>query len=172
MNENTNEITIIVHHDGLTENERKGKQFEEWVVSQFLKFPKSKYTLREWRADRFIDGIYAESTRYPDLELTLNLNDGTHLFAVECKYRSSISDSFEWTSQEKIDIYNKYAQDRHIPTFIIFGIGGTPSSPEEVYVVPLSALRYPIVKAEYLRQQPLHDLSRPFYYNANTNRLK
>ena len=171
MNENTNEITIIVHHDGLTGNERKGKQFEEWVVSQFLKFPKSKYTLREWRADRFINGIYAESTRYPDLELALNLNDGTHLFAVECKYRSSISDSFEWTSQEKIDIYNKYAQDRHIPTFIIFGIGGTPSSPEEVIIAPLEKLQKPHVTEKYLRTLHHHDLSRTLYYYAKEKRV-
>ncbi|MBQ0020413.1 MAG: hypothetical protein KBT39_07830 [Bacteroidales bacterium] len=164
----TKVVEKTVVDDGLTDNERKGRQFEEWVVSQF---PKPEYTIKEWRADKFKDGTYAESTRYPDLEVELKLKNATHLFAVECKYRSSISDSFEWTSQEKIDIYNKYAQDRHIPTFIIFGIGGTPSSPEEVIIAPLEKLQKPHVTEKYLRSLHHHDLSRTLYYYAKEKRL-
>lgn len=133
--------------------------------------PQPEYILKEWRADKFKDGTYAESTRYPDLEVELKLKNATHLFAVECKYRSSISDGFEWTSQEKIDIYNKYAQDRHIPTFVVFGIGGTPSAPAEVIIAPLEKLQKPHVTENYLRSLHHHDLSRTLYYYAKENRL-
>ena len=164
----TKVVEKTVVDDGLTDNERNGRQFEEWVVSQF---PKPEYTIKEWRADKFKDGTYAESTRYPDLEVELKWKNTTHLFAVECKYRSSISDGFEWTSQEKIDIYDKYEQDRHIPTFVIFGIGGTPSSPEEVIIAPLEKLQKPHVTEKYLRSLHHHDLSRTLYYYAKDKRL-
>ena len=164
----TKVVEKTVVDDGLTDNERKGRQFEEWVVSQF---PKPEYTIKEWRADKFKDGTYAESTRYPDLEVELKWRNATHLFAVECKYRSSISDSFEWTSQEKIDIYRKYEQDRNIPTFVIFGIGGTPSSPVEVIMAPLEKLQKPHVTEKYLRSLHHHDLSRTLYYYAKDKRL-
>lgn len=164
----TKVVEKTVVDDDLTDNERKGRQFEEWVVSQF---PKPEYTIKEWRADKFKDGTYAESTRYPDLEVELKWKNTTHLFAVECKYRSSISDGFEWASQEKIDIYNKYAQDRHIPTFIIFGIGGSPSAPAEVIIVPLEKLQRPHVTEKYFRSLRHHDLSRTLYYYAKESRL-
>ena len=164
----TKVVEKTVVDDGLTDNERKGKQFEEWVVSQF---PKPEYTIKEWRADKFKDGTYAESTRYPDLEVELKWKNTTHLFAVECKYRSSLPEQFEWTSQEKIDIYNKYSHDRNIPTFVIFGIGGTPSSPEEVIIAPLEKLQRPHVTEKYLRSLHHHDLSRTLYYYAKDKRL-
>lgn len=154
--------------DGLTDNERKGREFEEWVVSQF---PKSEYTLKEWRGDKYVDGTYAESNRYPDLELELNLKNSSHLFAVECKYRSYLPENFEWASQEKIHIYNAYARERQIPTFVIFGIGGTPSVPEEVIIAPLDKLQQPNITAKYLRTLHHHELSRTFYYYAKENRL-
>lgn len=175
INNNTREIireTKVVEKtvidDGLTENERKGKQFEEWVAAQFKK---PDNTIKEWRADKFKDGNYAESTRYPDLEVELKWKNTSHLFAVECKYRSSISDGFNWASQEKIDIYNHYAQDRHIPTFIIFGIGGTPSAPAEVIIAPLEKLQSPTITLKQLRLFHRHDLSRALFYYAKEKRL-
>lgn len=175
INNNTREIireTKVVEKtvidDGLTDNERKGRQFEEWVVSQF---PKSEYTIKEWRSDKFKDGNYAESTRYPDLEVELKLKNATHLFAVECKYRSYLPENFEWTSQEKIHIYNTYARERDIPTFVIFGIGGTPSAPAEVIIAPLEKLQKPYITEKYLRSLHHHDLSRTLYYYAKENRL-
>lgn len=158
--------TII--NDNLTAKERKGRQFEEWVVSQF---PKAHYTIKEWRADRFKDGTYAESCRYPDLEIQLHLKDFAETFAVECKYLSRIPEKYEWASQEKIDIYNKYAKERDIPTFVIFGIGGTPSSPSEVFIAPLQDLQSPTLTTKRLRTFHSHDLTRSFYYYAKENTL-
>lgn len=111
------------------------------------------------------------STRYPDLEVELKWKSTSHLFAVECKYRSSISDVFEWTSQEKIHIYNTNARERDIPTFVIFGIGGTPSAPEEVIIAPLERLQKPHITEKYLRSLHHHDLSPTLYYYAKENRL-
>ena len=42
------EKTVV--EDGLTESERKGRQFEERVVSQF---PKPEYTIKEWRTNKY-----------------------------------------------------------------------------------------------------------------------
>lgn len=103
--------------------------------------------------------------------MELNLKKSSHLFAVECKYRSYLTENFEWTSQEKIHIYNAYARERKIPTFVIFGIGGTPSAPDEVIIAPLDKLQQPNITAKYLRSLHHHELSRTFYYYAKENRL-
>ena len=146
-----------------------GRQFEEWVV---CKFPKENYTIKEWRGDKYIDGIYAESSRYPDLEIELKINENyREIFAVECKYLSHLNASIEWTSSEKLAIYNKYAEDTKHPVFILFGIGGTPSSPKEVYVVPLQSLQTTTLTIGFLRTCHRHDLSRTLYYYGKEKRL-
>lgn len=56
-----------------TENEKKGLEFEKWVIT---KFPQQYYKLLDWKGDKMLDGRYPESSRYPDLEFELQLSDG------------------------------------------------------------------------------------------------
>jgi uncharacterized tellurite resistance protein B-like protein len=51
--------------------EEKGLRFEKYVVHRFdLRYHK----IKEWRGDKFTNGIYAESSKYPDIEVELNLS--------------------------------------------------------------------------------------------------
>lgn len=152
-------------------NEQKGLDFEKWVIAHF---PKQYYTLKEWRGDKYDNGTYAESTRYPDLELELNLKSGIQeTFAIECKWRSNFkNDKIEWASEESIKIYNQFASDRGVAVFVVIGIGGEPSTPETVYAVPLRALKYPTVTRDYLEKFRRKDTNKDFFYKAKDNSLE
>jgi hypothetical protein len=65
----------------------KGFAFEQFIVQQFATY-KAFFKLHEWRGDKYHNGIYALSTKYPDLEYEYSYKDYSRRFAVECKYRS------------------------------------------------------------------------------------
>lgn len=154
----------------LTEAEKKGRDFEKYVVSRF---PKKYYSIKEWRSDKCVNGHYAESNTYPDLEMTLQLGKSEYPFAVECKWRHEFSDKgyIQWCEDSQLDRYRQYASDKALPVFIIIGVGGEPSSPEYVYCVPLKAMKYSDVKKSYL-EGFIHDKSKEFYYYAKEDELK
>lgn len=69
------------------ESYEKGVEFEEYVVSRFSK---KYFSLKEWRSDKCSNGVYAESSTYPDMEYTFTLRENSYNFAVECKWRANI----------------------------------------------------------------------------------
>lgn len=154
----------------LDENEDKGLEFEKFVVKHFGK----KYIkLKEWRSDKFIDGRYAESNRYPDMELELILEKGVFPFAVECKWRSHfVNGSIEWAKPEQIQIYNDFAKERKMPVFVVIGIAGKPSKPNAVYSVPLKDMQKPNVTEEELAKYKKEDVDKYFFYDLKTQQLK
>lgn len=118
----------------VTDNEIKGRKFEDFVVS--LMRDKSKFTLLSWRGDKISDGIYAKENLMPDLYVRQKLARQTVEYFVECKYRTS------WGSENCIDLsgqflrYRRYAAKMSVELFIAIGVGGTPSNPEEFFIVP------------------------------------
>jgi uncharacterized tellurite resistance protein B-like protein len=63
----TTEASSPSEHEVLeNSSEEKGARFEKYVVHKFnLKYCK----IKDWRGDKFAYGIYAESTKYPDIEI-------------------------------------------------------------------------------------------------------
>lgn len=153
-----------------TEAEKKGLDFEKYVVN---KFPKKYYSIKEWRSDKRVNGHYAETNTYPDLELILHLGKSEFTFAVECKWRHDISGNgyIKWCEESQLERYNIFAKDKNIPVFIVLGIGGTPSTPSSVYCVPLRSMKFNKVKKEYLEDFK-HDDSKEFYYYAKEEELR
>ncbi|MCQ2275261.1 MAG: hypothetical protein MJZ86_10760 [Bacteroidales bacterium] len=152
-------------------NEQKGRDFEIWVKDHFNQ---DFFNLKEWRGDKYDKGTYAESNRYPDMEWEFHFDkeNVTETFAVECKWRSDFyNGSIEWASEENIAIYNRFAKERNMPVFVVIGVGGMPSAPVEVYVVPLKALQYPYAKKEYLEKFRHEDLTKKFYYQYKDCKL-
>lgn len=154
----------------LTEAEMKGRDFEKYVVNRF---PKKYYTIKEWRSDKCVNGHYAESNTYPDLELVLHLGKSEYPFAVECKWRNGFSDNgyIQWCDDSQLVRYQQYASDKSLSVFIILGVGGEPSSPEYVYCVPLKAMKFSDAKKSYL-EGFIHDKSKEFYYYAKEDELR
>lgn len=165
-----NEIDKATHNSEQTDAEKKGRDFEKYVVSHF---PKKYYSIKEWRSDKCVNGHYAESNCYPDLELLLHLGKSEYPFAVECKWRYEFSDKgyIKWCDDPQLERYQKYASDTALPVFIILGVGGEPSSPESIYCVPLKAMKYSDAKKSYLEEFK-HDKNKEFYYYAKEEELR
>ncbi len=169
-NETSNEVDENNTENGLTEAEEKGRAFEEYVVSHFNK---KYFTLKEWRGDKYYEGNYAESNRYPDMEYEFSLGDKVVPFAVECKWRSKFKNKqITWATEEQADIYRKFEKEKDMPVFVVIGVGGTPSDPEQVYAVPLRVLKLNIAKKDYIRDFVREDKEKNFYLDTENMLLR
>lgn len=122
------------HQDNLA----KGDAFEEWVVAHFSR---DLFDVVERSSDKPRD-----PRKYgPDVLLRyVGPKSGGELFYVECKWRQSLG-KYGYCSEQNLDNYRGYAagtlaQSQHtaLPVYIVLGVGGEPSSPERVYVIPLA----------------------------------
>ncbi len=119
-------------------NKKSGDDFEKFVVQ---KFNRDFFQLKEWAGDKYVNGIYAETTQQPDLVMELNINGRISQFAVECKYRSEFKRrGIEFATREQFNRYRDFEKNRNIPVFIAIGVAGKPDSPQYFYVVPLFKL--------------------------------
>lgn len=128
----------------------KGRKFEEFVVS--LCSDKSRFNLLAWRGDKIVGHTYALENLLPDLHIRHKLKNAVVEYFVECKYRSS------W-GEEGIDLsdqfvrYRKAAKDRGLELFIALGVGGSPSNPDEFFIVPGRMMKFDkkIDRARFIR---------------------
>jgi hypothetical protein len=154
---------------------RKGSRFEEYVVT---KFSRKYFRVLYWRGDKNINGVYAESDKNPDLEMEFRLGENRTQFAAECKWRKRWLNRYgeknciSWAKDRQITNYNSYALGRNIPVFVIIGVGGSPDDPEDVYIVPLTRLKYPYATMDYLQQFRRRDIHRDFFFDADGLVLK
>jgi hypothetical protein len=77
-------------------------------------------------------------------------------FAVECKWRArwgrgKSGDLGIWWPHDLTDKYARFSQERSIPVFVAFGIGGTPSQPSEVYFIEVERLHYAFLLQSLIR---------------------
>ena len=114
-------------------HEFKGRKFEDFVVS--LCSDKSRFKLLAWRGDKISEKTYALDILLPDLHLRHRLDGQEVEYLIECKYRSSWGeDGIDLSSQ--FVRYHFAAKERKMELFIALGVGGTPSNPDEFFLVP------------------------------------
>lgn len=113
--------------------EMVGRMFEDFVVS--LCSDKSRFKLLAWRGDKINGEVYALENLLPDLHLRHRLDAGEVEYLIECKYRSSWGDDGIDLSSQYVRYHNA-AKDRNVELFIALGGGGTPSNPDEFFIVP------------------------------------
>ena len=120
----------------LTEDVLKGREFEDCILGLFDLCENSDFRLMEWQGDKKLGDICPEGNHNPDLVLCYK--QSTYI-AVECKWREKLKIDIEndMFSENKISAYQKFAAERNIPVFIVLGVGGTPSEPKLLYVIPL-----------------------------------
>ena len=154
------------------DNYAKGLAFEEFVVQRFNnKF----FTVKEWRSDKQVDGVFAESSQYPDLEINFKLEAAKIdvNFALECKWRKDFyRNSLKWSTDNQIERYNAFARERDLPVFVVLGVGGEPNDPKEMYVVPLEQLQKPTVSAKELKPYKRKNPTDGFYWEAEEGYLR
>ena len=131
-------------------DEEKGRSFEEFIVSMFSK---DYYKIIEWRGDKYYNGRYAESNMLPDLELKLKTKKHEVVFAVECKWRNEFyNGKITWAKDYQLKNYKEYEAQTENKVFVIIGIGGEPSNPSSLYIVPLKDINSAILTLSNLKK--------------------
>ena len=138
----------------LPEDVLKGREFEDFVLELFDLNETSAYSLLEWRGDKSLGEISPVSNSYPDFVLEYKEGKGKKKFAIECKWRASIPRRFIKPMFEPGQIirYQEYAVEKTQNVYIILGVGGEPSMPEELYLIPIDAISQILSKPSLLKQ--------------------
>ncbi len=144
------------------EAKEKGNLFEGFVVT---KFSKEYFTLKEWVGDKYVNGIYAQTTTNPDLLIGFTSGSFKKEFAVECKYRSKFKEGkLRWAYYRQIENYRKYEATKKIPVFVAIGVGGDPDNPNDLFVVPLNKLRNEYITQEELQPYRKSNFKNGYFY--------
>ena len=143
-----------------SQNYAKGFEFEKYAISLFNE--------ENWVIERVSSdvseavGRYVHSDSWPDLTIKNRLTG--RRFSIECKYRSNFCThrdckQIRWAEEHQIRNYNKFQNNENHLVYVIIGVGGAPSKPERLFLLPLNSLRQPFVKEGYLSdfELPLND---------------
>ncbi len=129
--------TIRNRVKALTMNDEvlKGREFEDYVINLFDLPNNKKLTLKEWRGDKSLPGVYPESNSAPDFVFEY----AGKPFAVECKWRSHLSKDIEkeLLPPERMASFQQFSTDRRMPIYLLLGIGGLPNDPDSLYFTRL-----------------------------------
>ena len=144
-----NRIRALTFPDDLL----KGREFEDFILELFDIENTKTFSLIEWRGDKTSGTISPQNNHYPDFVIDYSDKPSTYRFAIECKWRNykprKTTDIF---SNEQIENYRSFSKSKNIPVFIVFGIGGQPSQPEELYIIPLARISEIINNKSSLRE--------------------
>lgn len=138
---------------------KNGLDFEKYIVRLL---PDNYKNLR-WTGDKYVDGRYDESSKQPDLIFDIELNK-VYSVAIECKFKMSYYKDYLYVARkEQLDRYREFQKKSDIPVFLAIGVGGSGAHPEELFIVPLNAIKFPVVKKSYLKKF-LKKLDQKLYY--------
>lgn len=150
-------------------NKKNGDDFEKFIVK---KFNQKYFTVKDWAGDKYVDGIYADTTKYPDLRIELRVKDKTSKFSVECKWRQKLPyNGIEFAYKEQFYRYKEFEEERKTPVFIAIGIGGIAFSPEKLYIVPLRDLKSNFISFSEL-QKYVKKVDGDFFFDMKTLKLR
>jgi hypothetical protein len=150
-------------------NKRKGNEFEKFVIE---KFDNKYFKCKNWRGDKFVPSHFPESNKYPDLELEFNHRDYSKKIAVECKFRSNFSGGcVDLGSYEKLQEYKNFERENNIQVYLVLGVGGEPTAPEELFLIPLPHIDSNRINKRKLNQNYSKSLNAKFYYDTNSECL-
>lgn len=92
----TESETELVDH-----NKKQGDDFEKFVVQ---KFNKKYYRIKEWAGDKYVNGVYAETTTQPDILIEKETKNESAEFWVECKWRKNTNGKgVQFASEEQLN---------------------------------------------------------------------
>lgn len=155
----------------IDKNKEKGNEFEAYIAS---KFSKNYFKLSSWTGDKYKNGVYAENTTHPDLEVKYDDTKRQGHFAVECKFRSSyFKNGIEWCKEHQLQNYRGYAKEKGIPVFVAIGVEGTAVDPNDLFIVPLERIASVFLTKEFLEPfRKANFKEKHFYYDCYAKVLK
>ncbi len=131
------------------ENLTKGKEFEKYVKTLFS----PQHFIINDRNQKDLTKLRTKVKSDDNPDITIRYIKTLKLFSVECKFRSQIhNNSIHWASPNHIQNYQNYESMYKIPTFIVIGLGGTPTKPEKMFCLPLKKAKYPNLYISFLDQ--------------------
>ena len=147
---------------------RKGDDFEKFVVQ---KFDKKYFRIKEWAGDKYINGVYADTTPQPDLLLQFTLKQVVTEFSVECKWRQNLyKNGIEFAKKAQFERYKSFERTQKHPVFIAIGIGGKAASPEQLYIVPLRDIDDNFISIEKLEKYE-KNINSSFFFDVENKEL-
>jgi hypothetical protein len=121
-----------------TRSEEIGQAFENFIVNLLAD---SRFKLLDRTQDsRSTEGVYAESCMNPDLHIEQMHTPCAIDYYVECKYRSRWYDGKIQFEDYQIKRYKEFQGKHHRKVLFAIGVGGTPTAPQELLVIPLDKL--------------------------------
>lgn len=150
-------------------NKKNGNDFEKFVVQ---KFNRKFFKVKEWAGDKYVKGVYAQTTQHPDLLLELKLKNQTSEFSVECKWRRDLyNNGIEFATPEQLKRYREFEENKNIPVFIAIGVGGKGESPNQLFIIPLKDIKSNFIPATVLNRYK-KDVEKNFFFDTETQSLK
>lgn len=148
---------------------KNGIDFEKFIVQ---KFKKELYKIKEWAGDKYVKGVYAETTQHPDL-LVEFIGYGKNIeFAVECKWRqNSVNNGIPFSTVEQLNRYRNYEKEKKVPVFMAIGLGGKGAAPSKLYIVPLKEISKPFMFLDQLKKYEML-VGKNFYFDYKERMLK
>jgi len=148
---------------------KKGDDFEKFIVQ---KFDKKYFSVKEWAGDKYVHGIYADTTPQPDILLEFSFKQESSEFYVECKWRQNLyKNGVEIANKGQFDRYKNFEEKKRIPVFIAIGIGGKAISPEQLYIIPLQETDDNFIHIKELKKYE-KIVNNDFFFNIETKELK
>lgn len=134
-----------IHSITQPEDVLKGREFEDYVLGLFNVEKDGPLILQEWQGDKILGSIKPENNSNPDFVFRYIDKE----FAVECKWREKLSMdmSKDLFPPKKMEDYKTFSETRRMPVTIVLGVGGEPSNPERLYIIPLECVDAVISKA-------------------------
>ncbi|MEK6824553.1 MAG: hypothetical protein AABY02_01745 [Nanoarchaeota archaeon] len=143
----------------------RGATFEGYVENLFSH---QEWRVAESNAYRKL-GRWVESYSNPDFVFIHRKTNKR--IAVECKYKLALPKEdgrFFWAYEDQIENYQSFSAKTGTPVFVVIGMDGRPKNPKKIFLAPLSLVKYPDVKMDYL-QKFERDPRKPFSLNGEGN---
>lgn len=158
---------IVRCPDSLPASQKVGCEFESWVLSRFE--PRI-FTPETWNRSGSLENL-ATGSGIPDLYFKFRTESRRDSFHVECVYRTALIDGhYSWGNDDKVIQLKQFASSNSEPVFLVLGLGGTPQSPNSVWVIRLSdKIAGKIRLRDMPPARPLPDNS--FKYNSYSRHL-
>lgn len=140
-------------------------EFENFVVKKF-DFSRSNLSLLEHNVD--------EGREQANLLIEMDTDNESvyYMLAVECLWRKEISSKgLYWTTESALKKYMGAADDDDAKLFLIFGLGGTPTAPKSIHIVPIKFLQQCFLSPSDLAYYKCESTSGLFDYDVSSQRL-
>ena len=122
-------------NESFQQNLNLGAEFENYVEK--IIFPIPFYSVKDRTSHPSQSKTLSDEGK-PDRIFRANFLDEKPSFGIECKYHKSLCPKVYTLNKREVDDFRNFKNNEKIPIFVILGIGGEPSRPENIYLIPFN----------------------------------